>query len=459
MAEHDPVGTRGRLRDRAVLGTLVAGAAYQLTFVVSTLVSLPFITRALPPDAFGVLVTLTALPVILAFTDLGIGSALVSRISEARARDDHAAARQAVGTALAAALGAGALVALVGVVCALTLPWRSILGAGDLSAGQVRAAVVAAAVVTGASVPAALGQRVLYGIHRGGSANRWLGAGIVLSAALGVLCAAVDAPLAAFVLAMLGAPAVMGLTCLASTLLGQPDVRPSGLSMSRAELRSLRRASAPFFLIDLAGAVGYQTDVVVVATVLGARDAGVYGVCMRIFGLVTASISPALVQLWPAFVDAYRRGDATWIRSRLRLTVLVGGLVGLAASAALVLVGPSLISTWLTSELAPPRSLMVACGLWTVYQLMSAPFFLLMNATNRVRVHARLAIGAACLNVPVSVWLAFAIGLPGPVLGSLLATALVTAVPGLRVTRRLFREPMFASTSGSQMPLSTEQTL
>jgi hypothetical protein len=86
---------------------------------------------------------------------------------------------------------------------------------------------------------------------------------------------------------------------------------------------------------------------------------------------------------------------------------------------------------------------MVCCGLWGVYQLLSAPFFLLMNATNRAKAHAALAIGAALLNLPVSVWLAFQLGLPGPVLGSLAATFLVTALPGIVVTRRLFREPMF----------------
>jgi O-antigen/teichoic acid export membrane protein len=423
----------------------MAGAAYQATFVISTLVSLPFVTRALSPDAFGVLAALTAAPVILAFTDLGIGSALMSRLAKTRARGDHEAARRAVGTALAAALGAGVLVAMVGVVAALTLPWRSILGAGDLSKGDVTAAVLAAALVTGFSVPAALGQRILYGVHRGGAANRWLGAGIVISASLGVLCSVVEAPLAAFVLAMMGAPALVGLTCLTWTLLRDPDLRPSRSSVSPVEFRALRRSSVWFFQIDFASAVGYQTDVLVIASVLGARDAGVYSVCMRVFGLITASLSPALLQLWPAFADAYARGDAPWIRSRLRGSVLVGGLVGAAASLVLVLVGPTLISTWLTSTLEPPRTLMLACAIWTVCQLLNAPFFLLMNATNRVRVHARLAVGVACLNLPLSVWLAFAIGLPGPVLGSFLATLLVMAVPGTIATRRLFREPMFAA--------------
>ena len=348
-------------------------------------------------------------------------------------------------TALAAAVGAGFLVVVVGGAAALTLPWNSILGANGLPAGEVRAAVLAAAVVTGFSVPAALGQRILYGVHRGGSANRWLSAGIVLSGALGVVCATTGAPLAVYVVAMMGAPALVGLACLIWTLGHEPDLRPQRSSISRAEFSALRGSSSWFFSIDLAQVVGYQTDVFVVATVLGAGDAGVYSVCMRVFGLVTASLTPALLQLWPAFADAYVRGDAHWIRSRLTRSVLLGGIVGAAASLALVLVGPTLISTWLTPSVEPPRSLMLACALWTVYQLVSAPFFLLMNATNRVRVHAQLAVGVACLNLPLSVWLAYAIGLPGPVLGSFLATLLVTAVPGAIVTRRLFREPMFAS--------------
>ncbi|HEY3527624.1 MAG TPA: oligosaccharide flippase family protein [Nocardioides sp.] len=430
--------------------------AYQATFVISTLVSLPFITRALSPEAFGVLAALTAAPVILAFTDLGIGSALVSRLASARARGDDEAARVAVGTALAAASIAGVLIASVGIVAALILPWGSILGAGDLSSGEVDSAVLAAALVTGVSVPGALGQRILYGIHRGGRANRWMGGGIVLSASLGMVCSFTTAPLAVFVLAMLGAPALVGLLCLAWTLRRDPRLRPVWSSVSRAEFRTLRGASVWFFLIDLAAAIGYQTDVLVIAGVLGARDAGIYSVCMRVFGLVTASISPALIQLWPAFADAYMRGDASWIRSRLRGTILLGGVIGAVASMVLVLVGRPLISTWLTSDLVPPRPLMICCGLWTVYQLLSAPFFLLMNATNRVRVHAQLSVGVVVLNLPLSVWLAVELGLPGPVLGSLFATMLVTAVPGLIVTRRLFREPMFVGAATAQSTMATK---
>jgi O-antigen/teichoic acid export membrane protein len=422
---------------------LLAGAAYQGTFVISTLVSLPFITRALSPEAFGVLATLTAVPVLTAFADLGIGSALVGRLAEARGRDDLLSARSAVATALAAAVGAGILVATLGGAAALALPWESILGADGLSAGDVRAAVFAAALVTGFSVPAMLGQRILYGMHRGGSANRWLSAGIVLAATLGVVCATTGAPLAAYVVAMMGAPTLVGLLCLTWTLAHERSLRPQRSFVTRAEFSALRGSSSWFFLIDVASVVGYQTDVFVVASVLGARDAGVYSVCLRVFGLITASLTPALLQLWPAFADAYVRGDASWIRSRLTRSVLLGGFVGSVASLLLVLLGPALISTWLTSSVTPPRTLMLACALWTVYQLLNAPFFLLMNATNRARVHAQVALLVASVNLPLSVWLAFTIGLPGPALGSFLAAALVQAVPGVMVTRRLFQEPMF----------------
>ena len=434
----DEDGTRrGRARDRAVLQTLVAGAWVQIATVGAGLVSLPFVTRSLTAAEYGVLATLTGFLALLAFADLGIGSALTTRVAESLAKGEEASARSATATALVAAAAAAVVLCMLGVAAAFVLPWRSILGAEVLTSGSVTWAVVVAAGSIALSIPASLGQRTLYGLHRGAAANRWLLVATVSAAAASIAAALADAPLAVFVLASLGVPTFAGLCCTLWTFLRDHRVRPSLAAVNGDEWSRLRSASGWYFVVALAAAFGFQTDALIIAGVLGAQSAGVYGVAVRVFGLIMQAVYPALLQLWPAFADAHVRSDLSWIRSRLaRATLLVAAAAG-TASLVLVVVGDDLVRLWLTPELVPTTGLLLAMGAWTTFSLVQAPMFLLFNGVGRVRAHAVMAATVAVVNVPLSVWLAHAVGVSGPVLGSLIASIAVAVGPGLVVLRQV----------------------
>lgn len=431
---------RGRVRDRVVLQTLFGGAGVQIATVLAALISLPVVTRSLTAAEYGVLATLSGFIALLAFADLGIGSALSTRMAQTLGAGDEHAARSATSTALLASIGAAAAVALLGIVAAFVLPWRSILGAEALPDSTVTSAVLVTAIATAFSIPAALGQRALYGLHRGPVANRWVVAGTLLTAAASIVAAWADAPLTVFVLAALGTPAAIGLCCTAWVLSSDPRVRPALSAVTAHEWHVLRATSGWYFLIAVAAAFGFQTDAMIIAGILGAPSAGVYGVAARVFGLVTQSMYPALLQLWSAFADAHARSDSQWVRTRLaRGTVIVGVLSG-AACLILVLVGGDLIRVWLTPDLVPSRGLLLAMAAWTTFSLVQAPMFLLFNGVGRVRAHALMATAVATLNLPLSLWLATSIGVAGPVLASLLASTVVAAGPGLVVLRRVLSE-------------------
>ena len=74
---------RGRQRDRSIRHTLVASLGQQIAVVAVTLISLPFVTRVLTTEEYGVLATLTGFFALLGFADLGIGSAVTTRLASA----------------------------------------------------------------------------------------------------------------------------------------------------------------------------------------------------------------------------------------------------------------------------------------------------------------------------------------------------------------------------------------
>jgi len=429
---------RGRSRDRAILQTLVAGGGLQLTIVLSAILSLPVVTRDLTSSEYGVLATLTGFVALLAFADLGVGGALTTRLAAVLGRDDQDEAAVVVSTAVVASLMASGLLLAVGILATFVLPWQTILGASEVRESAVTSAVLCTALATGMSIVGGIGQRILYGVQRGRVANQWLVAAAVFSALASVLAALMHAPLFVFVLAAVGCPSLVSLGCTAWVLARTPEVpRPSWLAVRKEEFFELAGSSWWFFLIALFSAIGYQTDALIVASVLGASAAGVFSVASRVFGVVLQSLYPALLQLWPAFGEAYARGDLSWMRSRLRWSVSLVALVSAASGIALILVGRDLISVWLTDDLVPSRGLLVALAVWTAYSLAMAPVLLLLNATGRVRAHALMAIGVGVANLPLSVLFTLQFGTMGPVLGSLVANVLFAGLPGVVIAKRV----------------------
>jgi O-antigen/teichoic acid export membrane protein len=438
---------RGRHRDRALLRTFTASAGLQIATVAGAVISLPFVTRTLSTPDYGVLATLTGFVALLGFADLGIGAALTDRLAEATGRDDPDTPQQLVSTAIVGAGIAAVLVLVSGTICTILLPWQVILGAPSIPETTLRACVLCLVLGTAVAIIGSLGQRILYGLQRGSVANHWLVAATVASAGASILVSVVGAPLWIYVLATVGAPAVVSLFCTWWVVVGtgSPNLRPRRRLVARAGLKDLAGTSGWFFAIAVAAAVGYQTDSLVVAAILGASSAGVYSVALRLFGLLSQSLYPVLLQLWPAFGEALARGDTAWIRTRFRWSMMLAaggsGVIGVA----LVIAGPQLVALWLTEELTPSRTLLIALAAWTAYSLGTAPMFFLLYAAGKVRSCAIMAVAVAIANVPLSILFTQRIGISGPVLGSLVATMLFTGVPGSLIIQRLLRDaPEFA---------------
>src|SRR5262249_34293422 len=104
-------------------------------------------------------------------------------------------------------------------------------------------------------------------------------------------------------------------------------LRPQLRRATRPDVRELTRAGAPFFALSLVLAVAYQTDTIIVSSILGAAVAAQFNVVARLFGVVGNLAQTSLMQLWSAFSEALHGGDVAWTKHMLvRTTALVGAV-------------------------------------------------------------------------------------------------------------------------------------
>jgi O-antigen/teichoic acid export membrane protein len=424
-------------RNRALRRTLISSAGFQAVTAVGTLVSLPFVTRALSGSEFGVVATLTGFQALLGLADFGVGSALTFAIAELRARGDSGQARRLVASGLTIT-GASALVVLgVGYLAAVTVPWSALLNTGSMPNREVALAVAATATTIAVSIVGSLGYRVLFALQRGSTVGWTMLGAASLSMLMTIIVSQSEPRAYAIVLTMLGVPALTSalMTVLVLGRVESGALRPHLADATREGVTSLVRRSRWFWLISLAGAAAFQTDTLIVAGFTTAATAGGFAIVLRLFGLVNQTIQPWILQLGPAFADALARGHVQWVKARLVRSTVIALSGSAAAGAGLVLVAPTVVSAWLGPDLAPTRSLLVPAALWTTVILSAEPMFLLLQALGRLRFHATAAWVMALMNIGLSVWFTWRWGASGPLWGSFASSVVCIAVPGYLAVR------------------------
>jgi O-antigen/teichoic acid export membrane protein len=436
----DAVATRRQARDRALTASMASSVLVKLMTVGFGVASIAISVRALGGMQFGVLATLSTLTGLMAFADFGIGSGLMTQLAITDGHGDELRARTMVSAAFCGMIALGSLVVVFGQLAAAMLPWNRILGAPGINVRDLRTAVTVFFMFAGLAIPAGIGQRTLIGLQRGLAANSWLLAGATASLAGVCVAAVTHLPLWCFVLASMGLPVMMAAIQSAWVLFGShARLRPSRTLATRDSLRSLAGVSALFLVLNVAVAIAYQADMVIVASTLGASSAAIFAVGLRMFGLVSGTLAGASQQMWTAMAEALARGDVTWVRSRFLRIVLGTLAISVPSVIVLVALGRPLARMWVGPELIPSPRLLTAFALWTVYSLAMAQIGYLLNAAQIVGPQVVMALSNSVANLVLSLYLTRRIGITGPLVGSLIAHVVCNGVPAVILAVRVLR--------------------
>ena len=144
-----------------------------------------------------------------------------------------------------------------------------------------------------------------------------------------------------------GCVTLCNLAAVAGTLFGyKPWLRPRLALLDPSTARELLMFGSAFFLIQIAGAVVFSSDNLVVSHYLGAAQVTPYNVTWRLVALTAVLPSLVFPALWPAYAEAYARHDYDWMRSAFRITLRGTLVLNLAFAVVFVAVGKTAIRWW-----------------------------------------------------------------------------------------------------------------
>jgi O-antigen/teichoic acid export membrane protein len=275
------------------------------------------------------------------------------------------------------------------------------------------------------------------GFQEGYIPNLWVIAGQLIGLTGVVIGVHYRVGLPWLVFAVAGAPAVGSLLNTGyAYFIDKRWLRPR-ISLVRSQhTRRLLGLGLLFFVAQLAQIIGFQSDNVVIAHVLGASNVPTYAIATRMFSVVTLIIGFITAPLWPAYGEALARGDVRWLSRTVYRSVLVILVICIPINLTLVLAGKWILRIWVGRQIAPSFLLLTGIGLSQSLMAIVTPLSAFLNGINLLGRQAICFSLMALTNITVSVYLTRRIGVPGVIYGSVIAVTLFMLFPFIFMVKR-----------------------
>lgn len=427
-------------RRRATLASISAVGA-RLVSVAVSLITIPLTLAYLGTERFGLWVTISSFQLLLVFADLGLGSGLINVITEADGGEDRVRTQRAVSSAFYLLVG---LSMLLGAIAWLVVPstdWASLFNVKTPeAAAEVGPAMAAFAACFVVGLPLGIVYRVQVGSQEGFANGLWLAAGSIVSLIGLILAVRLNAGLPWLVLALFGGPLLA--TCLDAVVVfgwQKAWARPRLDMVELATVRRLIRIGSSFFILQLVISVAYQTDTIVAASVVGPDAAAEYAISYRLLMFAPALIGIALMTLWPAYGEAFARGDIDWIKGSVRSSATVALVAASAATILILAFHKPILDAWVGPTIAPSWPLLLGMAAWAIVSTAFNAVAVLFNGLGILRFQVGIGMAMAVASVLSSIALAHQFGVAGVIWGTVLAYVVCSALPTAIYLPRLLR--------------------
>lgn len=404
----------------SAVGTAVVGKGS--IFIVNA-ISVPILVRYLGAVEYGLWATISTTIAMLVYLDIGIASTLTNLISESFAHDDREAAARYFSTAFWMSTAVALALGVAGWLAWPHINFGYLLDLHDAAlVAEVSHAVMAAGVLFLCGLPAGLAARALAGYQELHLANLFSAAGNVLALGAIVLAVVVHGSLALLVGVYAGAILLGSVACLAWVcLVRKPWLKPWP---RRVELRLAGRifsSGGQFFVIQVAGLVVFNSDNLVIAHFLSPGQVTPYNVTWKLANYMTAAQLLLAPALWPAYSEAWARGDLGWIRAAYRRLRRFTVFTLAAATAVMAFLGQWIVRIWAGPAAVPQEELVLLMCAWMALFAITSNQACLMAATSRVKRQAISSAVAAAANLALTLYWVRSLGLIGVLLGTVVS--------------------------------------
>lgn len=392
IAFHKPYDTsiesnRALERERRIALTSLVAALEKIITTAIPLITVRVTYNYLGCEIYGLWNAVVNFFALFAFSDLGLGYGLQTRLSQASGKNDLMLCRQLISSTYFVLCVVASFLFVVFMFLYPFIDWSNVMNANSGETSKLVAPIVFVIVLPKLlSIPTAIISRTQLALQEGYNYCAWAMFGSVFS--LLYICVVSYFDLGKIIL-LAGAAFIPFLCSVLNMVVyygwQRKEYRFGFKFVRKEQAANLLQIGLNFCFLSILTTLGLAMDTFIVARVCSLEDAGVYAILSKVMYIVSAVLTILAQPLWGANGEALSRGDIEWVKSNTKKTSLIMFLITLTISAVIVILSRWLFRLWLGREL----DFSLYCLIWMcLFQLCTAfisPYFMVLNASGLVK--------------------------------------------------------------------------
>jgi O-antigen/teichoic acid export membrane protein len=430
-----------QLRNVRIIQGMLSGLASRVVAVLVSFVSVPLTLRYLGAERYGVWVTISTAMAWITLADFGLANSLTTAVSEAYAKDRRDLAQGYVASVFWSLAVLALILGAIFFSIWHRIPWVRLFNVQTPQGqAEVAPAVAVAFAVFALQFPVSCISKIYSAYQQVTLANAWTSAGSVLGLIGLVFVTHSKLGLVALVMAVPGSALLVGAASAVWVFfVSKPWLLPRIRAITRQSITRLSGMGGMFFAIQISALILFQTDNLIIAHFMGARAVTPYSVTWRLFFYTTIFQTLAGPSYWPAYAEAFARGDKAWVSRHFRANFALSIGTTILLGIPLVLFGQSIIAKWAGHEAVPTVSLLFWMAIWSIINGAMASQSNVLASCGRLKGQMAYSLAAAGVNLVLSIVLVQRIGLTGAILGTIIAYVTCVIVPQWIEVQRAIR--------------------
>lgn len=335
---------------------------------ISILVSLalvPLTIGYVSAELYGVWLTLSSILTWISFLDFGFGQGLKNKLTEALANEDYYKGQSLVSTTYFMMVVIFVPVSILLEILATFVNWSEFLNIDPVYNSQVQSVMVVLIAFVCLQMIVNVFTSIVAAHQKVALSNLFGTIGSVLSLLAVVILRKVCPPsLMALALSVGLIPIVV--VFVASVIFFKTrfkKVAPNIKSISRSELPDLLGLGYKFFIANIQAVVLYQATNFLISNISSPLEVTHYNIAYRYLNVGMLLFTLMTTPLWPAYTDAYTKGDMEWMKNTKKRMVKIWSLsVGILFF--MVVISKFIYNIWIGDDVQVPFIMTCMVGLY-----------------------------------------------------------------------------------------------
>lgn len=216
------------------------------------------------------------------------------------------------------------------------------------------------------------------------------------------------------------------------------NVAPSISCFNKEYIKELFGLGYKFFIINIQVLVLYQSTNILISNVSSPMEVTTYNLAYKLLNVAMMIYTMITAPLWPAYTDAYARGDYDWMRNmRKKMTKIL--LLSMGMCVIITLMSPLIYKIWVDDSVEVPFTMTSMVCLYVMaycWMQLNGTFVVGMG---KIKLETIITVIGMICHIPLSYLLSNYIGCYGVICSMILINIFYAVIQHIQTTLLLER--------------------